>query len=551
MCASPITADARNFKNVTNMEICDVLIIGSGVAGLSLAIKLSQQFPKLRIFVITKGDELESNTRYAQGGVSVVCDFKSDSFEQHIQDTLAAGAGLCKMEVVESVIRYGQKALVDLMKNGVTLDREINGDYMLGREGGHSQSRIVHYKDMTGFQITVSLLLKAKTLPGITLLSNYTAIDLITSRQMGNALNQIDECNGVFALNDKAKRIEKFISRMTVIATGGVGQVYATTTNPKIATGDGIGMAHRAGAAIGNMEFIQFHPTAFYSENSGGQKFLVSEAIRGYGAFLRNFEGERFMFKYDSQGELACRDVVSRAIEHEMILSGHPYVFIDCTHLPSDSLKREFPKIFSHCTANGIDMTAGLVPVHPAAHYLCGGINVDAVGRTSVDKLYALGECANTGLHGANRLASNSLLEALAFAEFCFRDIEKIIHDISININTIEMDYSFQVGCHANDTIHVLRKRVQNVMSKYVGVNRTTKGLRYALGYLQLAEKRLEDFYPRWISAELLELRNILIAAKLIVVQSLNRKVNKGAFYNVDLDPAFVSTSNKLDVSHG
>jgi L-aspartate oxidase len=225
------------------MEICDVLIIGSGVAGLSLAIKLSQQFPKLRIFVITKGDELESNTRYAQGGVSVVCDFKSDSFEQHIQDTLAAGAGLCKMEVVESVIRYGQKALVDLMKNGVTLDREINGDYMLGREGGHSQSRIVHYKDMTGFQIAVSLLLKAKTLPGITLLSNYTAIDLITSRQMGNALNQIDECNGVFALNDKAKRIEKFISRMTVIATGGVGQVYATTTNPKIATGDGIGMA--------------------------------------------------------------------------------------------------------------------------------------------------------------------------------------------------------------------------------------------------------------------------------------------------------------------
>ena len=528
------------------MAICDVLIIGSGVAGLSLAIKLNKHFPEGRIYLITKGNPLESNSRYAQGGVSVVCDFRNDSFEQHIEDTLSAGSGLCKKDVVEKVIRYGQRALSDLTGNDVDLDREENGDYILGKEGGHSQSRIVHYKDMTGFQIVTSLLVKAKMSPGIILLDNHTAIDLITKRQVENLTNEIDECYGAFVLDEKTQKVEKFISRVTVLATGGIGQVYKISTNPKVATGDGIGIAHRAGASIGNMEFIQFHPTAFYSRASEQQSFLISEAIRGFGAFLRNNDGERFMFKYDPRGELACRDIVSRAIENEIKVSGYPCVFIDCTHLSSEALRRNFPKIFSFCAEKGIDIAKHLIPVIPAAHYLCGGINVDMAARTSIGNLYALGECANTGLHGANRLASNSLLEAIAFSEFCFQDITKLIGSIPISSSAMKFDFSYRVEDEPSSGLVVLKTKLQTLMTKYVGVSRTTKGLKYVLGYLNLIEKRLDEYYPASISTELLELRNILITAKLIVIQSLKQKTNKGAFFNTDLESIFAPASLKL-----
>lgn len=523
------------------MAICDVLIIGSGIAGLSLAIKLNNQFPDRKIYIVTKGDELDSNTRHAQGGISVVCDAKRDSLDKHIEDTLKAGDGLCNKQVVEKVIRHSQRALFDLTENGVDLDKDRNGDFLLGKEGGHSESRIVHYKDMTGFQIAVSLLVKVKTIPGIILLSDHTAIDLITDRHRAVLAPEANDCYGAFILNGKTNTVEKILSRVTVLATGGIGQVYKVSTNPGIATGDGIAMAHRAGAAIRNMEFIQFHPTAFYTGVPGDPNFLISEAIRGYGAFLRNYNGQRFA----SEGELACRDVVARAIENEIKTSGHPYVFIDCTHLPSKQLKEDFPNISSYCQKRGIDIANDLIPVIPAAHYLCGGIEVDGSARTSIDNLYALGECSHTGLHGANRLASNSLLEAVAFAEFCFQDIGKKIESVAISSAALSIECPYSTDNIGSTGLAVLKDKVQNLMTKYVGINRTSRGLKYALGYLELVDTRLDKFFPNAISRELLELRNIIITGKLIVVQSLNRKVNKGAFYNIDLDMNYAHDSNK------
>lgn len=525
------------------MVTCDVLIIGSGVAGLSLAIKLIKQFPDKNIYVITKGSALESNTRHAKGGISVVCDHSNDSFEQHIEDTIKAGSGLCNIDVVERVVRYGQKALLDLKENGVVMDCNANGKYSLGKEGGHSRSRIVHHKDMTGLEIAVSLLVKARLARGITLLDDHTAIDFITSKDLPASKDKTQKCYGAFVLNEKTRKIEKFISAVTVLATGGIGQVYETNTNPKIATGDGIAMAYRSGASIGNMEFIQFHPTAFYSPNPESPSFLISEALRGHGAYLRNVRGERFMFKYDPQGELACRDVVSRAIEIEISVTGHPCVFIDCTHLPADSLSQEFPGITSYCASRGIDITIERIPICPAAHYLCGGINVDLAGKTTIDNLYALGECANTGLHGANRLASNSLLEALAFSEFCFREIEGTIQAVSIDAPAANINVPFSVAAAVTPQISLIKAELQKLMTTHVGICRTTKGLQHAMNYIDQKDRFLREYYGASVSKELIELRNIIITAKLIISQSLKRKVNRGAFYNQDLDTDLAPTS--------
>ena len=521
------------------MITCDVLIIGSGIAGLSLAIKLSTQFPQKSIYVITKGNFLESNTMHAKGGVSVVCDEINDSFERHIEDTLRAGSGLCKIDVVERVVRYAQHGLRDLEENGVDMDCDPNGTYKLGREGGHSTSRIVHHKDMTGLEIAVSLLVKAWLAPGVTLVDDHMAIDLITSADPAAATEKPGTCYGAFVLDEKTGNVEKFISRVTVLATGGIGQVYERNTNPGIATGDGIAMAHRAGASIGNMEFIQFHPTAFYSANPEPQSFLISEALRGYGAYLRNVRGERFMFNYDPQGELACRDVVSRAVENEIKITGHPCVFIDCTHLSCDSLLQEFPGIVSYCADKGIDISKEMIPICPAAHYLCGGINVDLTGKTNIGNLYALGECANTGLHGANRLASNSLLEALAFSEFSFREIKSTLEWQSINIAAARRCVPFSADPTLAAGIAHLKKEVQNLMTNYAGICRTTSGLQYAMKCIDEKQRYFSEYCGAAVSRELLELRNIIITAKLIVAQSLDRKVNRGAFYNQDLDPEF------------
>ena len=355
----------------------DVLIVGSGIAGLSVAIKVAERFPRRQILLITKQESAESNTRYAQGGIAVVTDFVNDSFKDHIADTLLAGDGLCDVTVVRHVVQEAPERLRELMAVGASFDRLPSGNLMLGREGGHRANRIIHSQDATGLNISTALLEKAKTFSNISLLSHHVAVDLI----MDEGATEVPSCKGAMVLDLEENKVERYQASFTVMATGGAGQLYRTTTNPLIATGDGIAMAFRAGARVSNMEFVQFHPTALYDPGTS-PAFLVSEAVRGQGAYLRNVSGKRFMFEYHSDGELACRDVVSRAMASEILASGIPYVYLDCTHIPSGELLSHFPNIYQTCLAKGIDITKEYIPVDPAAHYLCGGIDVDLNSMT-------------------------------------------------------------------------------------------------------------------------------------------------------------------------
>lgn len=515
----------------------DVLIIGSGAAGLSVAIKVAQRFPHRKISIVTKEDPTESNTRYAQGGIAVVSDLQKDSFEEHIQDTLKAGDGLCNTKVTEKVIQEGPARLQELVNMGVLFDCEPDGSLLLGREGGHKMNRIVHCQDATGFKISEALLKKVKSLPNITLLSHKVAIDLIADdavcipRGIDNKT-----CYGAYVLNLENQSIEKYAARLTVVATGGIGQLYSTTTNPLIATGDGIAMAYRAGARITNMEFVQFHPTCFYDPGSN-PGFLISEAVRGHGAYLRNSIGERFMFKYHAEGELACRDVVARAIAAEISESSARSVYLDCTHIPADDLLHHFPNILAKCLSKGINITRHFIPVAPAAHYLCGGIDVDLQARTSIRNLYACGECSHTGLHGANRLASNSLLEALVYAHRCFVDIEKCLDQISVPA-IIPKGNDQSSALHGNFSgLSEMKISLQSRMTQFAGIVRTTAGLHFALKEVSAMDEKIRKGENQFIlSAPWHELRNMITCAYLIVKQSLQRKENKGTFYNSDLD---------------
>src|SRR5687768_13643228 len=345
----------------------DVLIIGSGIAGLSVAIKVAQRFPHRQCLIITKQESAESNTRYAQGGIAVVSDFTNDSFEDHITDTLNAGDGLCNYDVVEHVIHQAPARLEELIQMGADFDRDASGELLLGREGGHRANRIIHFQDVTGLNISTALLEKVKSLPNVSIMSHHVAIDLITGENANKDHRNV--CQGASVLNIETGHIEKYFSAITVLATGGIGQLYRTTTNPLIATGDGIAMAIRAGASVSNMEFVQFHPTALYDTQTS-PAFLISEAVRGQGAYLRNRAGERFMFNYHIDGELACRDVVSRAIASEILATKENFVYLDCTHISRKVLLNHFPNIYEKCLSKGIDITKDLIPVAPAAHYL-------------------------------------------------------------------------------------------------------------------------------------------------------------------------------------
>ncbi|QQX75817.1 MULTISPECIES: L-aspartate oxidase [Aequorivita] len=509
------------------------LIIGSGAAGLTLAVKLATEFPKKKITVVTKAHQSESNTKYAQGGVAAVFDLKEDSFQKHIEDTLIAGDGLCDKTVVEMVIKEGPKRLRELMDWGAKFDTDADGELTLGREGGHSKFRVIHHKDTTGNEIERTLLERVNQLPNITLLPHHFAIDLITEHHFSEERTENLSCYGAYVLDQISENIFTIKADCTTLASGGMGQVYGHTTNPAVATGDGIAMAYRAKARIQNMEFIQFHPTALYDGNNGAS-FLISEAVRGFGAFLRNKKGERFMLEYDERGELASRDIVSRAIDSEMKKSGDDCVFLDCTHLDSVDFKKHFPTIFETCLQRNINVAKDWIPVVPASHYLCGGVVVDMYGKTSVENLFACGECSCTGLHGANRLASNSLLEALVYADRIFQYLCK--HKPLRTTKAIpEWNDEGTVLLKGSDVLQQKTEQLQRLMRRYAGVVRNNSDLEKASAQLEVLYFEMEALYQKHkLNTPLSELRNMVNVAHLIIQQSMNRNENCGGYFNDD-----------------
>ncbi|NGM73201.1 L-aspartate oxidase [Sphingobacterium sp. SGL-16] len=511
----------------------DFLVVGSGIAGLSFALKAADVG---KVLIVTKSNEDESNTKYAQGGVAVVTD-QADSFENHIQDTLIAGDGLCNPQVVENVIKEGPDRIAELIAYGTSFDKEDSGEYDLAKEGGHSAHRILHYKDITGYEIERALLEKVHQHPNIEILTHYFAVDLITQHHLGVHVDKKStdiECYGIYALNTHTGIVEKFLSKITLMASGGAGHVYSSTTNPTIATGDGIAMVYRAKGKVRNMEFIQFHPTSLYNP-SEYPAFLISEAVRGFGGILRRANGESFMEEYDSRGSLAPRDIVARAIDSEMKKSGLDYVYLDITHRPLDDLLSHFPNIYEKCLSIGLDMTKDYIPVTPAAHYLCGGIMVDEFGASSINNLYACGECSSTGLHGANRLASNSLLEAAVYAHRIFISAEQKIKSISYKENIPNWDDSNTKLLNEDILVTHNLRETQKFMSDYVGIVRSDFRLERAMRRLGLLHEETESFYKNTkLSVKLCELRNVIQVAYLVVKSAMNRKESRGLHYTTD-----------------
>ena len=515
------------------MKVTNYLVIGSGVAGLTFAVKIAEKHPTGNIVIVTKGDEDESNTKYAQGGIAVVLDLKEDSFQKHIQDTLIAGDGLCNEEVVEMVVKEGPQRLKELIAWEANFDLTSEGDYDLGKEGGHSEYRVVHHKDVTGYEVERALLQRVHQLPNITLLSHHFAIDLITDHHLKTKNANDLSCYGAYVLNQKNGKIITVKADHTLLASGGIGRVYGHTTNPAIATGDGIAMAYRAKALIKDMEFIQFHPTALYNPE-GGSYFLISEAVRGFGAYLRNKDGYRFMPDYDQRAELASRDIVSQSIDSELKKSGDTHVFLDCTHLDMTAFKKHFPNIYDKCLEYHIDVEKDWIPVVPASHYLCGGIVVDRNGKTSIHNLFACGECTRTGLHGANRLASNSLLEALVYAHNIFKYLSV---DQQVTKSLPIPDWNDEGTSIPKEHVLIQHnlKELQALMRDYVGIVRSNKRLSKAILHLDLIYSEVEEFYKESkITTTLCELRNMVNVAHLIITQSLERKENRGGYFNSD-----------------
>lgn len=516
----------------------DFLVIGSGIAGITYALKVAKEFPEKKILIITKTLADETNTKYAQGGIAGVMDFEKDSFQKHIEDTLIAGDGLCNPRVVEIVVKEGVDRIAEIIDWGARFDKESDGDYKLGREGGHSEFRILHHKDVTGKEMERALLDEISEFPNITLVKHCFVIDLITQHHLGYLVTKATpdvECYGVYVLNRETNNIETILAKITLLATGGNGQVYRSTTNPSIATGDGVAMLYRAKGRIENMEFIQFHPTALYEPGVGGQAFLITEAVRGDGGVLRNKSGEAFMERYDARKDLAPRDIVARAIDNEMKITGTEHVWLDVTHFDMKKFVEHFPNIYDKCLSIGIDLSKQYIPVSPAAHYSCGGIKTDEWGRTSIRHLYACGECASTGLHGANRLASNSLLEAMVFAHRCASDAALHINNIAFQENIPNWNSSGTSDPKEMILITQSLKELQLLMSDYVGIVRTNTRLERALKRLDLLWEETEGLYQAvTLSPQLCELRNMTTVGYLIVKCAQLRKESRGLHYNTD-----------------
>lgn len=516
----------------------DFLVIGSGIAGLTYAIKMAEAFPDKKVTIITKAKSDETNTKYAQGGVAGVTDFDQDSFSKHIEDTLISGDGLCNPEVVEIVVREGVDRIREIIGWGARFDREPDGDFKLGKEGGHSENRILHHKDITGWEMERTLLELVEALKNVEILNHHFVLDIITQHHLGFLVTKATpdiECYGVYALNLSNGLVTTIRAKVTLLATGGNGQVYRVTTNPAIATGDGIAMFYRAKGRIENMEFIQFHPTALYEPGVRGQSFLITEAVRGDGGILRNEKGEAFMEGYDVRKDLAPRDIVARAIDREMKVHGTEHVYLDCRHMDIDKFKEHFPNIYEKCRSIGIDVATQMIPVSPAAHYSCGGIKTDIWGRTSIRNLYAAGECASTGLHGANRLASNSLLEAMVFAHRSFQSASELYKK---GISSPAVPAWDAEGTRASVEMILItqsQKELKLVMSDYVGIVRTNERLQRAIRRLDLLHEEIERLYQRTeVSTALCELRNLITVAYLVVKSAGFRKESRGLHFNTD-----------------
>ncbi|HLQ99285.1 MAG TPA: L-aspartate oxidase [Sphingobacterium sp.] len=512
----------------------DFLVIGSGIAGLSYALKAADYG---KVVIITKSFDNESNTKYAQGGVAAVTQ-KTDSFKKHINDTLLAGDGLCDKTIVENVIKEGPDRIGELIDYGIQFDKIENGKYDLAREGGHSENRILHYKDITGFEIERTLISATRKHPNITFLDYYFVVDLITQHHLGEDIRRNSEsiiCYGVYALNKQTKVVETMLSKVVILATGGLGHIYNSTTNPSIATGDGTAMVYRAKGKVRNMEFIQFHPTALYNPLDN-PSFLISEAVRGYGGILRRKNGESFMKEYDYRGSLAPRDIVARAIDNEMKKSGAEYVYLDITHKNKEELLHHFPNIYDKCLSIGLDLAEDYIPVRPAAHYSCGGILVDENGSSSIKNLYACGECSSTGLHGANRLASNSLLEAMVYAHRIFLATFESSEAIDFPEKNIpSWDDTDTVLSNEDILVTHNLKETQEIMNNYVGIVRSDFRLERAMRRLALLQQETEDFYKKTkLSVPLCELRNVIQNAYLVVKSAMLRKESRGLHFTTD-----------------
>jgi len=506
----------------------DVLVIGSGIGGLYFALHMADH---AQVTIITKKESCESNTNWAQGGIAATID-ENDSAELHIRDTLDAGAGLCNREMVSLMVTEGPEHIRRLIELGVEFTRSDSDHLDLGREGGHSRKRIVHARDLTGQEVEHVLLERANSHPNITVLEHHFAIELLTEHHLHIKTNDIT-CYGAYALDSRNRKLKKILSRATLLAAGGLGRVYLHTTNPSIATGDGVAMAYRAGAVIANMEFIQFHPTALFHPRANS--FLISEAVRGFGGILKLKNGQEFMHKYDKRENLAPRDIVARAIDSEMKKTGDECVFLDVTHLDPQKTIEHFPNIYETCLGLGIDMTKEMIPVVPAAHYSCGGIKTDEFGQTSINRLYACGETSCTGVHGANRLASNSLLEALVFAHRSYTRIRESIASLQNDTAFPDWDDTGTVNPEEWILVSHNKKEAQQVMSDYVGIVRSDLRLQRAKRRIEFLKEETEAYYKKTkITTQILELRNIIKVASLVIDGAIMRRESRGLHYTTD-----------------
>lgn len=512
----------------------DYLVIGAGIAGLSLALKLAR---KGSVAIICKTSLDEANTRLAQGGVASVTNLEVDCFEKHIEDTMIAGDWLSDPAAVEKVVREAPEQIRQLLEWGVDFDRREDGKFDLHREGGHSEFRILHHADNTGAEIQQSLVERVRADKAIDIFEHRFAVEIITQHHLGRVVTRRTPditCYGAYVLDEETGRVDTFLARITMMATGGVGATYTTTTNPLIATGDGIAMVYRAKGTVRDMEFIQFHPTALYHPGDR-PSFLITEAMRGYGAVLRNLDGEEFMHKYDPRLSLAPRDIVARAIDSEMKLHGTDHVYLDVTHKDPEETRRHFPNIYEKCLSLGIDITRDMIPVAPAAHYLCGGIEVDLNGESSIKRLYAVGECSRTGLHGGNRLASNSLIEAVVYAEAAARHAASVIDGYEWRDDVPA--WNDEGTSHPEEMVLITQslKEVNQIMGYYVGIVRSDLRLDRAWSRLDILYQETERLFKTSTpSRALCELRNLINVAYLIMRQARERKESRGLHFTVD-----------------